>query len=186
MPPPSSATRHLPLVLALLTAAAAATYLSRSSSPSSELSPTHFTQLKIAAIRRLTPDTAIFSFEIPPGMTIDVQGLGGLTQAECVVSVWLKQPDLQIQRAYTPLEADVFFRAGEGKLELLVKRYADGELSRWLHRLNVGDEVGVRGGVLTWATPQVCDEVVFVSSQSRRNLVPAPISLMSRHTKSYH
>lgn len=165
MPPPSpSVARHLPLALALLTAGAAGWYLSRSS-PSKQLSPTQFTQLKIAAVRRLTPDTSVFSFEIPAGMKVDGQALGGLGQGESIVSVWLKQPDLQIQRAYTPLEAGVFFDGGKGerRLELLVKRYADGELSRWLHRLSVGDSVGVRGGVLTWATPQVCDEVVFVS-----------------------
>ena len=159
--------RHFRLLVALAGAGAGAFYLSRSSSSPSELSPATFTPLRIAAVRRVTPDTSVFSFEIPAGMSVDGQALAGLGQTEAVVSVWLKQPDLQIQRAYTPLDSAPFFSTALGgaprTVDLLVKRYADGELSRWLHRLNVGDAVGVRGGVLTWATPQVCDEVVFVS-----------------------
>lgn len=195
--------RNVLILLGLATAGSGLYYYSSTTSHPNSLSPTTFTPLRIADITRVSADSAIFKFVIPAGMKVDAQALGGLRQDEAIASVWLKQPDLQIQRAYTvstlswseacnkryhttcsdpsrprklinpplpsqPLDATPFFPspslAGSPQtLDLLVKRYADGELSRWLHRLNVGDSVGVRGAVLTWATPEVCDEVVFVS-----------------------
>lgn len=45
----------------------------------------------------------------------------------------------------------------------MIKRYPDGEVSRWMHRLNVGDDIKVRGPAVTWFQREVYDEVVFVS-----------------------
>lgn len=45
----------------------------------------------------------------------------------------------------------------------MIKRYADGELSRYIHRLGPGDELTVRGPAITWYyRPQDWDEVTFV------------------------
>lgn len=173
-PPPSSKQKRRPSVslrsgLALLIGCGAiggATYdYLHSSAADNKLGPLGFTPLTLTAIEHITPDTAIFTLALPAGMQIDDMALGGLSAREAIASVWVKQPELQIQRAYTPLEAEpCFAKTGEkGEMRLLVKRYRDGELSRWMFARRVGDEVGVRGPVLTWATPQVCDEVVFVS-----------------------
>ncbi|KAK0530423.1 hypothetical protein OC834_003319 [Tilletia horrida] len=90
-----------------------------------------------------------------------------------VESVYLKEPSLQIERAYTPLRRpgsvhplhssshirDSFSAPGSGVrdgdghgnvIELLIKRYADGELSRYATALRAGDIVELRGPVATW------------------------------------
>ena len=64
---------------------------------------------------------------------------------------------------HQPLSSAPFARDGPGDVELLVKRYDTGELSRWMHRLGPGDEVRVRGPVVTWDYREgAFDEVVFV------------------------
>lgn len=66
-----------------------------------------------------------------------------------ISSISIAQPHIQIERSYTPLQspeqADF-----EGKLDLLVKRYADGEMGRYLHGLTVGEGVEVRGWIKSW------------------------------------
>lgn len=45
----------------------------------------------------------------------------------------------------------------------MIKRYENGELSRWVHKLQAGDEVRVRGPVVTWDYRDgAFDEVIFV------------------------
>lgn len=66
-----------------------------------------------------------------------------------------------------PLNAESFNLAGRPELDLVVKRYPDGEVSRYLHRLGPGDEIKVRGPVTTWQYgANDFDEVVFVSFRS--------------------
>jgi cytochrome-b5 reductase len=95
------------------------------------------------------------------------------------------QPDLQIQRAYTvcdplrslsrtrltfllqPLSATAFDLDGPAHVDLVVKRYPDGEASRYMHRLHPGDELHVRGPIVTWDyRPDQFDEIVFVRLSS--------------------
>lgn len=96
-----------------------------------------------------------------------------------IMSVYLKEPTLQIERAYTPLY-DVFTGAENltgAVLDLIIKRYQDGELSRYAHRLrpslkgNKMDEIAnlayVRGPVETWSwkgkAEEPPEEIVLVS-----------------------
>ncbi|PWY97557.1 ferredoxin reductase-like protein, partial [Testicularia cyperi] len=73
-------------------------------------------------------------------------------------SIYIKEPSLVIERGYTPLYDTLQGSSSlalpqlssRGSLELIVKRYADGELSRYLHRLPPGSNVEVRGPVDTW------------------------------------
>ncbi|KAG7848927.1 hypothetical protein KL941_001745 [Ogataea angusta] len=83
-------------------------------------------------------------------------------------SVDIKQPEINIVRNYTPLPLYV---AGidpdthephlrlvtkpeeEGKFVLLVKRYDNGEFSRWLTSRNLLDEVELRGPVVEYKVP---------------------------------
>ncbi|KAE8260755.1 hypothetical protein A4X13_0g136 [Tilletia indica] len=80
-----------------------------------------------------------------------------------IESVYLKEPALQIERAYTPLRRPgnpigLGTRAGPGRegenpadvIELLIKRYPDGELSRYASMLRAGDVVELRGPISTW------------------------------------
>lgn len=66
-----------------------------------------------------------------------------------ISSISIAQPHIQIERSYTPLQSPLQADS-EGKLDLLVKRYADGEMGRYLHGLSVGEGVEVRGWIKSW------------------------------------
>lgn len=106
------------------------------------------------------------------GLPASVVGCGGsggsdqerLRKALRIRSVYIKEPSLVIERAYTPLydtlpgsySAALVGASGEEKqvLDLLVKRYPDGELGRMLHRAVPNPTVPqleVRGPVDTWS-----------------------------------
>ncbi|CAH7690077.1 expressed protein [Phakopsora pachyrhizi] len=64
--------------------------------------------------------------------------------------VYIKHPDLMIERAYTPLSK---ISKGSDLLELIIKRYDDGEMSEYLfERVKPGGTVEVRGPVVGWSS----------------------------------
>ncbi|KAF7313588.1 NADH-cytochrome B5 reductase [Mycena chlorophos] len=100
-----------------------------------ELSPSHFTHLKV-----------------PPFATP-------------IWSVYIKDDDIQVERAYTPLRGI----DDEGRMEFWVKRYPRGEVGRWLHSKHVGDTVEFRGPLTTWAWKDGAnwDEIVMPLIESK-------------------
>lgn len=94
-------------------------------------------------------------------------------------SVDVRQPEIQVVRKYTPLP--MYFMQGglnynentneqneqrppallrslgtnedEGRMVLLVKKYDDGEVSRWLHKLPVGSLIDIRGPYVGYKFP---------------------------------
>lgn len=79
-----------------------------------------------------------------------------------IYSYYVKEPSLQIERAYTPV--GMLSRTEPTILDFVVKRYADGEMSRFLHKLLPGAQVALRGPVPTWTLPagDIPDEVVLI------------------------
>jgi cytochrome-b5 reductase len=131
-------------------------------SSSRPLSYGYFIPLAISAVERITPDTSILSLELPAHLKPDPAAYPEPADTP-LQAVYVRQPELQIQRAYTPLSVDCFSKTDEAStLRLLVKRYNDGEASSYMHRLKKGHELYVRGPVRTWTIPE-CDRLVFVS-----------------------
>ncbi|GAA5858720.1 hypothetical protein JCM8547_004955 [Rhodosporidiobolus lusitaniae] len=165
-PPPNPPRRRLSPLLAssaALLLAASGFYLHNSREPEPVLSVDRWTPVKIRSITPLTPETSLFRLEVPKSVFPAVLGEKGDPSARPVLSLFVKEPSLQIQRAYTPLSATSFDPSGPTTLDLVIKRYPDGETSRYLHRLQPGDEMIVRGPAVTWFyRPQDWDEVVFV------------------------
>lgn len=172
-PPPSSRAGegrrpHYALWTALaLGAAAAAAYHSDflrrlgGSDDAAGLSPHRWTPLTVSSVEDL-PDglTKIITLTLPQtasGSSTASDGDGRLH----IDTVYVKQPDLMIQRPYTPL--DPLFD-GASSIRLLVKRYADGEVSSYLHRLGPGAKVEVRGPERSWQEQREGQvrEIVFV------------------------
>jgi len=118
------------------------------------LSPDYFTPLKLLRKEKLNDHTSLFVLEVPPALRPHQN------DGKAIKSVHVMQPELSIQRAYTPLSVAGF---ANGELELVVKRYADGEMSRYMHRQQVGDEIKVRGPVQTWLLDPTLEHIVFVS-----------------------
>ena len=80
-----------------------------------------------------------------------------------IYSYYIKEPTLQVERPYTPLT--MLSRNDACSLDMLIKRYADGELSRYLHRLRPNAPVYVRGPEVTWQLPShatMPDEIVMM------------------------
>lgn len=63
-----------------------------------------------------------------------------------IFSFYVKDSDIQVQRPYTPLNGI----DDDGHIAFWVKRYFDGEVSRWLHGKKAGDELELRGPVRTF------------------------------------
>ncbi|GAA5925175.1 hypothetical protein JCM3775_006387 [Rhodotorula graminis] len=125
------------------------------------LAPDRWTDVKIKSVTALTPETSLFKLDVP--RSVLPPAFTGDPDARPILSLFVKEPSLQIQRAYTPLSASSFNESGPAELDLVVKRYPDGEASRYIHRLGPGDEMSVRGPSCTWYyRPQDWDEVVFV------------------------
>lgn len=136
------------------------------------LSYSYFVPLRVASIEAVTSETSLIRIHLPETLLPDTSAYPEPPD-QPLQAVYVRQPELQIQRAYTPLSVDCFRDACSNVtkrgntnhsrfIELLVKRYSDGEVSSYLHRLNTGDEVFVRGPVRTWTLPD-CDELVYVS-----------------------
>lgn len=76
-------------------------------------------------------------------------------------SVEVKQPQLQIARAYTPLPP----REGDrnGDLRLLIRKERNGEVSGYLHGLQVGEVVQMRGPRTELELTEDLTDVVFLA-----------------------
>lgn len=73
--------------------------------------------------------------------------------------LYVKDDSVQVMRAYTPIN-DPF---KDGHVDLLVKRYEQGSISRMLSRTPVGDKVYVRGPMLEYDyQPNSKDEIGMV------------------------
>ncbi|GAA5898993.1 cytochrome b5 reductase family protein [Sporobolomyces salmoneus] len=162
-PPPKSTKRSLPLglVATFLISSIAGYYFLDSKEPS-VLAPDRWTPVTIESIEKLTSDTSLFRIKVPK--TVLPKVLSQDQDARPVLSLYVKEPTLQIQRAYTPLSSTCFNPDGSATLELVIKRYPDGEVSRYMHRLGAGDKIEIRAPSITWYyKPKDWDEVVFIA-----------------------
>lgn len=158
--------RHMPLMFAvggLLWAGYAAYYFFGDGKASEQtiLSPTAFTQYRITCKQQISDDTILLEISPKYAATKSMLESGAtLWNAKKLWSIQIKHPMIQIARNYTPLpiyfmqsdrvgEAPLVRMMGsatdEGRMSLLIKRYEDGEMSRYLHSLPVGSDIDVRG-----------------------------------------
>lgn len=97
------------------------------------LDPSRFVLLTLKEVTPLTHDTSLFRFElrspVPPFPVTS--------------SVHVKDDTMQIMRPYTPINDPV----EDKRIDLVVKKYKEGTMSRFLHAKKAGDKVEVRGPV---------------------------------------
>ncbi|KAG9005379.1 hypothetical protein FRB90_010401 [Tulasnella sp. 427] len=131
---------------------------SRSASTSSTLplSPKHFTPVQVVSSEKSDSlgQHKLIKLKLakelrPPSSTLAP-----------VFSVYLKDSDIQVERAYTPLKG----LDENGEMMFWIKRYENGEVGRWFHRRTVGEQVEIRGPTRTfdWEDGK-WDEVVLIS-----------------------
>ncbi|EWC44558.1 hypothetical protein DRE_06639 [Drechslerella stenobrocha 248] len=157
---PPSSPRRRPLAISVVSAASlfagyiGYTYLP--SEPTTPINPYTFTPYILTARTALSPSSALLTLApqhapSPPTPahfwpTIRAAGLW---------SVQVKQPQLQIQREYTPLPPiDGKNPADSDELRLFVRAVPAGEVSGYLLAQTLGDTVYLRGPVVTYAWPE--------------------------------
>ena len=173
--------RYTSMALLATFACGASAYLFLPSAPSAteQLSAQHFTPSTVIANKDVTPDSKILTLRVNPAF-VPAHFTRRLTPSSSdevakeenarIYSVFVKDSDIQVERPYTPLEcAD-----DNGKMHFWVKKYEKSEVGRWLHARKVGDEVELRGPVVTWdrswrPSDDGWDEVVMVGKLSARS-----------------
>ncbi|KAJ2656974.1 hypothetical protein IWW48_004746 [Coemansia sp. RSA 1200] len=121
------------------------------------LTPEKYTPFTLVAKERLTHDTARFRFRVNrPRFDGDQEKLVDSMVEQGVWAVDVKDHAVQTFRTYTPVayhvseSVDEDTGARHGHMDLVVKRYPSGSVSRFLHDTRVGDQVEMRGPILSW------------------------------------
>lgn len=123
--------------------------------------PPQFTPFQITSREEVSPTSIILTVRPPQGIT----NIGADPYEEWwrtgTWSVEVKQPQLQIARSYTPLPP----RDGDapGTLRFLIRKEKNGEVSGYLHRLQVGGTVELRGPRTEIELVGNVKEVVFLA-----------------------
>lgn len=166
--------RHIPALAAVLGVAwamyAYKYFLSGDKTSSDKLlEPDKFTPFKITYKEDISEDLQLI--ELSPNYeqyrNLLKSKESNMWNGKKLWSVEIKQPEIQVVRRYTPLpmyymqglEGKALLRLlggqeeDEGRMVLLVKKYKDGEVGRWLHRLPVGSIVELRGPFVGYRFP---------------------------------
>lgn len=104
----------------------------------------------------LRPPAGSFDGSAPTHRVLEVQARSPLLPPDAhaglaIYSYYIKEPTLQVERAYTPISMHA--RQDTTILSFIIKRYVDGEVSRYLHRLRPGAAMSIRGPEITWQLP---------------------------------
>jgi NAD(P)H-flavin reductase len=127
-----------------------------------------WTPVKVKAIQHYNDNTAIYELAFT-GEGAD-QKTSGLTTASCLI---VRSPEGEnavnddkgkpVIRPYTPVSPP----AHKGSLDLIVKSYPEGKISKWFAGLKPGDEVLLKGPIVKTAyEPNAVDKAVFVAGGS--------------------
>ncbi|KAF7125514.1 hypothetical protein CNMCM5793_001753 [Aspergillus hiratsukae] len=178
---PSPPKQRLWLRLTIVTATAAgigAYVRSQQGSESTILNPVTFTKYRLVAREPVSSNSSIFTLKPPkPDGNREVYEDAWKTG---VWSVMFKQPQLQIGRDYTPLpplsrkDQD---EQEEGYLRFFIRKDPFGEVSRYLHSLDVGSVIEMRGPRIECEIPSDTRQVLFIAGGT--GIAPA---LQAGHT----
>lgn len=122
------------------------------------LSPAHFTPAIVTATEECkTPNTRLITLTVPKeAMPLRQEGL-----FSPIWTIYVKDDDIQVERAYTPLEGI----DKNGRVKFWTKRYAKGEVGRWLHSKRIGEKIEIRGPLRSYPwLYERWDEVVLVGA----------------------
>jgi cytochrome-b5 reductase len=190
--PTKSSSSNLPFYLggAGVTGLAAYFYLGGSPAPFSStskpkqkqeisaLDPDNFLNLKLKSVEPHNHNTSRFTFELPNGGA----ALSPITSLVVVrPSEGSQNPPVDNKgnlaiRAYTPISSPDH----EGELVLLIKKYENGVISKYVHeRLKPGDTLAIKGPILKFPYKGTLRHLPLPHSSSNHNepLVPSHSSL---------
>ncbi|KAG6177479.1 hypothetical protein E4U36_007250 [Claviceps purpurea] len=162
--------RVLPSVAIALAILGTASYFLAPSSRSSTLNDSTFVPYTITACDAISPSSVLFTITPPHqhgASPLPYLAPQASTQWKHPLwSVEFKQPEVQIARHYTPLPPHHDEDPRDGKLRFYVRAVDGGEMSNYLRRLRVGNEVYLRGphpGFDVLGRLGACKNVVFLA-----------------------
>jgi NAD(P)H-flavin reductase len=119
--------------------------LSSNGGDDESLNTNRFSAFDITSKEQVSPTAFIMTIRCQDKMI--PKNLGKLEAAweHGLWSVEMKQPQLQIARHYTPLPPLDATQEANGELRFLIRKMDSGEMSNYLSRLQVGDQVWLRG-----------------------------------------
>ena len=123
------------------------------------LNPRFFTPFILKAREKVSTTSATLNLlSLPEG-----QNTENVSEAwrKGVWSVQVMQPELQIARSYTPLPP--VEGAKPEHVRLFVRHEPQGEVSTFLHKINRGTIVHLRGPRLEYEIPEDIDEILFLA-----------------------
>ncbi|KAF2826134.1 hypothetical protein CC86DRAFT_406431 [Ophiobolus disseminans] len=144
---------------------AAYRYLKPADSSDASLNPHTFTPYTLVEKQTVSPTSAIFT----------VQNRDGKPEPDSVREVWkrsvwsvqIKQPQLQIARAYTPLPptSDSHKKGHDepADIRLLIRQEHGGEVSTYIHRLPEETVIELRGPNTELELPHDIKEIIFLA-----------------------
>lgn len=111
------------------------------------ISTESWTPVLLTKITPVSQHTSLFEFELPAPTTIPITS-----------AIYVKDDEIQAMRAYTPIHTSpdwhVQQEGEEGdrvsNVQLLIKRYSEGQVSRFMHSAQPGQKIEMRGPVLIW------------------------------------
>ncbi|PYI10861.1 homoaconitase [Aspergillus sclerotiicarbonarius CBS 121057] len=167
------------LRLAFITAAAAgigALVRSQQGPDSSTLNPVKFTPYYLVS-REPVSSTGSFFILQPPKEDGSNHTVYEEAWKTGVWSVMFKQPQLQIGRDYTPLPSTSSDEEDDECLRFFIRKDPFGEVSRYLHSLDIGAPIEVRGPRIECEIPSDTQQILFIAGGT--GIAPA---LQAGHT----
>ncbi|KAK8012750.1 hypothetical protein PG991_010125 [Apiospora marii] len=169
-PVPKSKTkrRRGPFVYSIgaVTGLTTAWYAFASGSKDESLNDTRFTAFDVVSNEPVSPTAFVLTIRSRDSALAKNSAKLKAAWEHGLWSVEFKQPQLQIARHYTPLPPLEGEDGTEGQLRFLVRKMQGGEMSNYLSRMHVGDQVWLRGPHHGFDIPKRLGdarEIVFVA-----------------------
>ncbi|KAJ5985107.1 hypothetical protein N7522_012303 [Penicillium canescens] len=183
--PGSNPRRWLGIIFVGVSAAAAGAYIRSQNSDPATLNPDTFTKYSLVSREPVSATSSLFTLR-PRKPSEDNYDVYEEAWRAGVWSVMFKQPQLQIGRDYTPLPTTAATSLSvddenEGCLRFFIRKDPFGEVSRYLHSIDVGADVEMRGPKIECAIPSETDDILFIAGGT--GIAPAlqaGYSLLSR------
>ncbi|PLN81826.1 NADH-cytochrome b5 reductase [Aspergillus taichungensis] len=153
---PPAVLQFAPFAVALVAVFLGWKLFGGSSSPRKVLNPTEFQEFVLKEKNEISHNVAIYRFALP--QPTDILGLP-IGQHISLAATIEGQPK-EVVRSYTPISSD----NEAGYFDLLVKAYPQGNISKYLTTLKLGQTLKVRGpkGAMVY-TPNMCRHIGMIA-----------------------
>lgn len=148
-------------------AAGAGAYVRSQDSSSATLNPDTFTKYSLVSRQAVSPTSSVFTLR-PKKASESNYDVYEEAWRIGVWSVMFKQPQLQIGRDYTPLPATAATtlsvdEENDGCLRFFIRKDPFGEVSRYLHSLEPGADVEMRGPQIECPIAEETQDILFIA-----------------------